>query len=92
MTSFRSFAGTKSFWREYESLTLDKKAAADSVFEQFRKDPFAAGLGTHKIARLSALRKEAVWSVPVLGDLRACFVIRGDMILSILIGTHDIYK
>jgi len=84
------FVGTKSFWREYESLSPDKKAAADAAFLKFKKNPFS--LGTHKISRLSALYGEPVWSVVVLGNLRSLFVVHGDTVVSVSIGDHSIYK
>jgi hypothetical protein len=92
MAVYKKFVGTKSFWREYESLSAEKRKAADAMFVRFKKNPFAEGLGTHKIVRLSALHKEPVWSVPILGNLRALFVIRGETVLSISIGDHSIYK
>jgi hypothetical protein len=92
MAAYRKFVSTKSFWREYESLSEEKRQAADAMFTRFKKDPFAKGLGTHKITRLSVLHKEPVWSVPILGNLRALFVIHGDTIVSISIGDHSIYK
>jgi hypothetical protein len=57
-----------------------------------RKIHLRTGLGTHKIARLSVLYKEPVWSVPILGNLRALFVVHGETILSVSIGDHSIYK
>jgi hypothetical protein len=91
MPGYARFVTTRTFRREYEGLSPDKKQAAIRVFREFKKDPFAANLGTHKIARLSALYKEPVWSVPVMGDLRVLFVVRGETIVSISIGKHAIY-
>lgn len=86
------FVGTKTFWKEYEALSGEKKAAADEVFLKFKKDPFHPSLGTHKIIRLSALYKEPVWSIPVLSDLRVLFLVHGETFVSIRIGKHEIYK
>jgi hypothetical protein len=90
--AYTRFLGTKTFWREYGALTEDKKAAADAAFLQFRENPFAPSLGAHKIGALSAIRGEAIWSVRIMNDLRALFVVRADAVITISIGTHDVYK
>lgn len=33
-----------------------------------------------------------VYSVVIEGDLRAAFYIQGDLVVSVDLGTHDIYK
>jgi hypothetical protein len=44
MAAKYKFVGTKSFWREYEALSQEKKAAADAAFLTFKKDPFSPSL------------------------------------------------
>ena len=86
------FVCTKSFWREYEALSPEKRSAADEAFKVFKRDPFAGELKTHRIHRLTALHRRTVWSVTVLGNLKSLFTINGDTITSISIGNHDVYK
>jgi len=57
----------------------------------FKKDPFAKELGTHKINRLSALYRQTVWSVTVLGNLKSLFTMNGNIVTSISIGNHGVY-
>jgi hypothetical protein len=45
MPAYQKFVGTKSFWREYESLSAEKRKAADATFARFKKDPFAEAGG-----------------------------------------------
>ena len=58
----------------------------------FKVDPFDPRLGTHKIHRLSARYRTNVYLVVIAGDLRAVFHLHEDLVVTIDLGTHDIYK
>ena len=58
----------------------------------FQENPFDPRLRTHKIHKLSALCGRTIYAVDIEGDLRAVFFIKDDCIVTVDIGTHDIYK
>jgi hypothetical protein len=49
-------------------------------------------LRTHKIHRLSAHYGRTIYAVDIEGDLRAVFYIEGNCVVTVDIGTHDLYK
>jgi hypothetical protein len=66
---------------------------AKSKYAIFKKDPFDSRLGAHKIHKLSSRYGTTVYGGHVEGDL--CFTFLKDSpssVLSLDIGTHDIYK
>ena len=85
------FKTVPSFRRSLRKLSSDQKKAAKTVFAIFKQNPFDQRLRTRKIHHLSAEYKATVYSVRVLGDLRAVFYIDGDTVWSVDIGTHSIY-
>jgi hypothetical protein len=87
-----TFKTTPQFRRSYRKLTPVARKAVLEVFTRFRHDPFAPQLGTHPIATLSARAREPVYSVPVLPNLRAIFVRHGQVIVTLDVGTHDVYR
>jgi hypothetical protein len=48
--------------------------------------------GTHKIHRLSAHYRKTIYSVVIEGNLRVLFYIEGDIVKTLVIGTHDSYR
>jgi mRNA-degrading endonuclease YafQ of YafQ-DinJ toxin-antitoxin module len=86
------FKTTPTFRKALRGLTASQKDSARRVFAIFRNDPFDARLRTHKIHSLSTRFRRTVYSVWVEGDLRAVFYLDGDMVVSVDIGTHAIYR
>jgi hypothetical protein len=86
------FKRTPQFRRAFDGLDPASQKAAKEAFKIFKKDPFDPALGTHKINRLSSVMKRIVYSVKIQSDLRATFYIKGNKVISLDIGTHDIYK
>ena len=64
-------------------------ALRDSSAGRFGIDP---RLRTHKIHRLSAHYGRIIYAVEIEADLRAVFYIDGDRVITVDIGTHDVYK
>jgi hypothetical protein len=60
--------------------------------ENFQGRPFDPRLRAHKIQRLSAEYGRTIYSVEIEGDLRSTFYLDGETVVSLIIGTHDIYK
>jgi hypothetical protein len=48
--------------------------------------------GTHKIHKLSARYGRTIYSAEIEADLRAVFYVEGDMIVTVDIGSHSIYR
>jgi hypothetical protein len=86
------FKAVPAFWRAFKSLTPDQQKLAQEAFKKFESNPFDPSLKTHKINRLSSLLRRPVFSVSIASDLRSTFTIVGNQIISLDIGTHDIYK
>jgi hypothetical protein len=87
-----NFQASKPFWKQFHRLTPQQQAAALEKFQTFKNDPFAPSLRPHRINRLSALAGRTIYAVDIEGDLRATFYQDGQTIMSVSIGTHDIYK
>ena len=89
------YKAAERYWENFYELPNSQKEAVRRAWRVFRKDPFhpslGTSLGTHKIHRLSAVAKETVYSVVVEGDLRVLFVIRGNIIYTLDVGTHKVY-
>jgi len=83
---------TKKFWQQFRALPQHQQTLAREKFRIFAENPFDPRLHTHKIYRLSAAFQRTVHAVVVKGDLRAAFYIEGATVVSVAIGTHDIYK
>ncbi len=86
------YQGSKRFWKSFYALSSAQKASTRAVWFIFKTDPFHPSLRCHKIQHLSAVSNETIHAIWIEGDLRAVFSIRGDVIYTIDIGTHDIYK
>jgi hypothetical protein len=86
------FEASKAFWKHFDKLNPQQQAAARDKFQTFKKDPFSPSLRPHKINRLTALLSRTVYAVDIEGDLRVTFYQDGQTIMSVSIGTHDIYK
>lgn len=86
------FKRTPQFKKSFDGLSAAQQAAAREAFKKFKIDPFDPSLKTHKITRLSSLYRSTVHSVVIANNLRAVFTIKNNVVLSLDIGTHDIYK
>ncbi|MBI5394875.1 MAG: hypothetical protein HZA91_06205 [Verrucomicrobia bacterium] len=86
------FKTTPTFRKALRTLTASQKDSARRAFASFRNDPFDARLRTHKIHSLSARFRRTIYSVWVEADLRAVFYLDGDVVVSVDIGTHAIYR
>lgn len=87
-----TFKRTPQFRKAFDGLSLPDQRAATEAFKKFKVDPFDKSLKTHKINRLSAISKRNVWSATIKGDLKVVFCIKDGQVISMGIGTHDIYK
>ena len=86
------YRATETFWRKFYALSPQQKASVREKWPIFKEDPFDARLHTHSIRALSGKAKQTVWSVVIEGDLRVLFVIRGNAVVPLDVGSHAIYK
>ncbi len=86
------FKPTDNFWESFYDLSPGQKDSTRRVWKIFKENPFDPRLRTHKIHRLSARYGRTIYAVDIENNLRAVFLIEGDCIITVDIGTHDIYK
>ena len=86
------FKPTEAFWESFYDLTSSQKESARRAWKIFKQNPFDPRLRTHKIHRLSSRYGRTIYAVEVEADLRTVFFIDGDCVVTVDIGTHDIYK
>jgi len=87
----RVFRATPQFHRSFDALSPDEQRAAKAAFKVFKINPFDPSLKTHKINRLTSLARRAIYSVIILPNLRALFYLDGNRVVTLDIGTHEIY-
>ena len=86
------FRAVERFWTSFYRLSPAAKESARNAWKIFKEDPFDPRLGAHKIQRLSAYYARTIYAVKIEGDLRSTFYVDGETVVSLTIGTHDIYK
>ncbi len=86
------FRASETFWKKFYRLSPDQKKSVWRAWEIFRLDPFDSRLGTHKIANLSARYRKIIYSVVIEADLRAVFYVEGDIIWTVDLGSHSVYR
>lgn len=86
------FATTPSFKKALAKLDGFQKKSAKKAFAVFKENPFDPRLRTHKIHRLSARLGRTIYSVWVEKDLRALFYLENDIVVTIDIGSHRMYR
>jgi hypothetical protein len=73
---------TRRFWESFYDLTSSQKNAARRAWNVFKVNPFDPRLRPHKIHRLSAQYGRTIYAVEI----------EGDVVVTVDIGTHDIYR
>jgi len=86
------FRAAKSFRRALARLTSEEKQLAAAAFKIFKQNPFDPRLRPHKIHKLSAIYGKTIHAVEITGDLRAAFHVEGNVVWSVDIGDHRIYR
>lgn len=86
------FKPTETFWESFYGLSAAKKESVRRAWKIFKRNPFDPRLRPHKIHRLSAHHEKTIYSVEIEGNLRAVFYLENDCVVTVDIGTHDIYK
>ncbi len=86
------YRAVERFWTSFYRLTPEQKESARKAWTLFKDNPFDPRLRTHKIQRLSAQYRRTIYAVEIEGDLRSTFYLDGETVVSLIIGTHDIYR
>ena len=86
------FKAAKPFHRDLAKLSPEQYRSAVRAYRIFKQNPFDPRLRTHKIHKLSAHYGKTIYSVSIEGDLRAIFYMEDDMVWSVAIGSHAIYR
>ena len=86
------YRAVERFWTSFYRLSPGQKESARRAWKIFKEDPFEPRLRTHKILRLSANYGRTIYAIELEGDLRLLFYRDGETVVSLIIGTHDIYK
>jgi hypothetical protein len=86
------YRAVERFWTSFYRLPAAQKESARQAWKIFKENPFDARLRTHKIQRLSANYGRIIYAIEIEGDLRLLFYLDGETVISLIIGTHEIYK
>lgn len=86
------YRATEPFWTSFYRLSPPQKESTRRAWKTFKADPFDPRLRPHKINRLSALYGRTIHAVEIEADLRCVFYVEDDWIVSVDIGTHDVYR
>lgn len=86
------FKASERFWKCFNALSPSDKKQVRAKYLLFKVDPFDKRLGARKIALLSSRYKKIVDGLHIAGDLIVTFYIEGNVVYTLTIGTHDVYK
>jgi hypothetical protein len=86
------YRAVERFWTSFHRLSPAQKESAREAWKIFKEDPFDPRLRTHKIQRLSANYRKTVYAAVIEADLRLLFYLEGETVVSLIIGTHDVYR
>ena len=86
------FTATRAFWRSFGKLSAQQQEHARKVFAIFKLNPFDSRLRSHKIQKLSARYARTIYAAEIETDLRVVFYIERELVVTIDIGSHDIYR
>ena len=86
------FRATRAFWLSFGKLPAQQQRRAREEFLIFKQNPFDFRLGSHKIQKLSARYGRVVYAAEIAANRRVVFYIDGDTVVTIDIGSHDLYR
>ena len=86
------FQASRAFWKSFTKLPERQQVSAKAAFKIFKTNPFDPRLRAHKINSLSAYYGKTIYAAEIEGDLRAAFYVESDVIFTVDIGSHAIYR
>lgn len=86
------FNASRAFWRNFSKLSIEQQQSTRIAFRIFKENPFDPRLRSHKIHKLSARYGRTIYSAEIEADLRAVFYVEGDLVVTVDVGSHSIYR
>jgi hypothetical protein len=86
------YGASETFWENFYALSPSQKESARNAWKIFKLNPFDPRLRPHRINSLSAAYRRTIYAVEIEGDLRVAFYVEGNLVWTVDIGTHDIYR
>jgi len=86
------FKASRRFWKSLSSLPERQRASAKAAFKIFKANPFDPRLRAHRINSLSAYYGRTIYAAEIEGELRAAFYVEGNVVFTVDIGSHAIYR
>ncbi len=86
------FKPTQRFWESFYALSPSQQESTRRAWKIFQENPFDPRLRPHKIHKLSARFNKTIYAVEIEADLRAVFYVEGDVVVTVDIGSHDLYR
>ncbi len=86
------FRATRAFWRSFEKLPAQQQSRARKTFAIFKQNPFDPRVRSHKIQKLSVRYAQAIYAAEIEADLRVVFYIESNTVVTVDIGSHDLYR
>jgi hypothetical protein len=86
------YRAVERFWTSFYRLSPSQKESARKAWNIFKENPFDPRWRTHKIQRLSGYYGCTIYAVEIEADLRSLFYVDGETVVSLITGTHEIYK
>lgn len=86
------FRASRAFWRSFGGLSAAQQQSTRMAFLIFKENPFDPRLRAHKIHKLSARYGRTIYAAEIEADLRTVFYIEGDVVVTVDIGSHDLYR
>ena len=73
-------------------LTQPPLQGTRKAFAIFKQNPFDPRLRSHKIQKLSARYARVIYAAEIEADWRVVFYIEGDVVMTVDIDSHDLYR
>ena len=86
------FKPTQQFWESFYALSSGQKESTRRAWKIFKENPFDPRLRSHKIHKLSAQYGRTIYAAEIEANLRAAFYLEGNLVVTVDIGSHDIYR
>jgi mRNA-degrading endonuclease YafQ of YafQ-DinJ toxin-antitoxin module len=86
------FSATRAFWRSFAKLPAQQQRRAHNAFAIFKENPFDPRLRSHKIQKLSARYGRVIYAAEIEADLRVVFYTESNTVVTVDIGSHDLYR
>ena len=86
------FRATRTFWRSFGKLPVQQQRRVREAFVVFKQSPFDPRLRSHKIQKLSARYGRVIYAAEIEANLRVVFYMEDNAVVTVDIGSHDLYR